>query len=90
MKKAFENPLRVRFITSIIPDSKFSSSGREDVDVRTLGRGRPFGVELLNPRVSEISREQVRNLEREINEAGSKLVFVRDLQVVARYEVYHY
>jgi len=29
---------------------KFHASGREDVDVRMLGNGRPFIVELLNPR----------------------------------------
>ncbi|RXG68625.1 putative tRNA pseudouridine synthase Pus10 [Armadillidium vulgare] len=28
---------------------KFSSSGREDVDVRCLGRGRPFVIEFTNP-----------------------------------------
>ena len=28
--------------------AKFSSSGREDVDVRTLGRGRPFMFEIVN------------------------------------------
>ena len=31
-------------------DVKFSSSGREDCDVQMLGNGRPFLVELLNPR----------------------------------------
>ena len=28
--------------------SKFSASGREDMDVRMLGNGRPFVVQLLN------------------------------------------
>jgi len=28
----------------------FSSGGREDIDVRMLGNGRPFVVELHNPR----------------------------------------
>ena len=30
--------------------AKFSSSGREDVDVRMLGTGRPFLFEIANPR----------------------------------------
>ena len=30
--------------------ARFSSSGREDIDVRTLGRGRPFMFEVVNPR----------------------------------------
>jgi tRNA pseudouridine synthase 10 len=33
-----------------IIDSKFISSGREDADVRMLGNGRPFVVEILNPK----------------------------------------
>jgi hypothetical protein len=30
---------------------KFHGAGREDVDVRMLGRGRPFILQVLNPRV---------------------------------------
>ena len=29
---------------------KFSSGGREDIDVRMLGNGRPFVLEIVNPR----------------------------------------
>lgn len=32
---------------------RFSSAGREDIDVRMLGDGRPFVVELINPRITE-------------------------------------
>ena len=32
------------------PSSNMVSSGREDLDVRCLGRGRPFMLELLNPK----------------------------------------
>lgn len=28
---------------------KFHSGGREDIDVRMLGNGRPFLIELINP-----------------------------------------
>ena len=31
--------------------TNMSSSGREDVDVRMLGNGRPFALEFLNPRI---------------------------------------
>jgi len=31
-------------------ESKFSSGGREDIDVRMLGKGRPFVIEIQNPR----------------------------------------
>ena len=32
-------------------DSKFHGAGREDIDVRMLGKGRPFIIELRNPKV---------------------------------------
>lgn len=32
---------------------RFSSAGREDIDVRMLGNGRPFSIELLNPKVTD-------------------------------------
>ena len=31
-------------------DARFHSAGREDVDVRMLGEGRPFVLELLQPK----------------------------------------
>lgn len=34
----------------------FISSGREDMDVRMLGDGRPFVLELKNPKLQSISR----------------------------------
>uniref|UniRef100_A0A672G2B8 tRNA pseudouridine synthase Pus10 n=1 Tax=Salarias fasciatus TaxID=181472 RepID=A0A672G2B8_SALFA len=61
----------------------FSSSGREDVDVRTLGNGRPFAMELLNPHRSSFSRVQMKQLQEAIN-ASSDKIRVRDLQVVSR------
>uniref|UniRef100_A0A3Q2Y4D9 tRNA pseudouridine(55) synthase n=1 Tax=Hippocampus comes TaxID=109280 RepID=A0A3Q2Y4D9_HIPCM len=61
----------------------FSSSGREDVDVRTLGNGRPFALELLNPRKSQLSPESMKNVQQVIN-ASSEKVRVRDLQMVGR------
>uniref|UniRef100_H3CCH7 tRNA pseudouridine synthase Pus10 n=1 Tax=Tetraodon nigroviridis TaxID=99883 RepID=H3CCH7_TETNG len=61
----------------------FSSSGREDVDVRTLGTGRPFAVELLNPHRSRVSRAEMRQLQETINSSSDK-IRVRDLQMVTR------
>ncbi|VDN60723.1 unnamed protein product, partial [Dracunculus medinensis] len=33
--------------------SRFIASGREDIDVRMLGYGRPFAVQLINPRLTK-------------------------------------
>lgn len=41
------NPLNVGVMAA---DWRFSASGREDLDVRMLGTGRPFVVEFINPR----------------------------------------
>ena len=65
------------------PEVKFSSSGREDCDVRMLGNGRPFLVELLNPRKTVLKEEEVRELEREIN-GSTELVGVRHLTVISK------
>lgn len=61
----------------------FSSSGREDVDVRTLGNGRPFAMELINPHKSRFNREQIKQLQQTINNSSDK-IRVRDLQIVSR------
>ena len=65
------------------PDSRFSSSGREDVDVRMLGRGRPFLFELVNPRQVHLSQDELTKMQQSINES-TKDVFVRDLQIVSK------
>ncbi|BFZ12087.1 hypothetical protein BsWGS_15126 [Bradybaena similaris] len=67
-------------------EHRFSSSGREDVDVRMLGIGRPFVVELINPHCVTFSKEDIADLQERINKA-SKYVQVRDLQIVSREEV---
>ncbi|XP_037545928.1 putative tRNA pseudouridine synthase Pus10 [Nematolebias whitei] len=61
----------------------FSSSGREDVDVRTLGNGRPFAMELLNPHRSRFSEVEMKQLQETINKSSDK-IRVRDLQIVNR------
>lgn len=61
----------------------FSSSGREDVDVRTLGNGRPFAVELLNPHRAKFNRTEIKQIQETINQSSDK-IRVRDLQIVSR------
>lgn len=61
-------------------DIKFSSSGREDVDVRMLGRGRPFLLEVSNPRPS--TNEQLMEKIKAFISESCEDVRVRDLQIV--------
>lgn len=64
---------------------KFLSSGREDVDVRTLHSGRPFAVELLNPRITKLTEENLRSMTEEINASTELVHIVENLQVISRY-----
>lgn len=66
------------------PDSvRFSSSGREDVDVCMLGSGRPFLVEFVKPRFSQLTTDLCKSLEEEIN-ASTDLIAVRQLTLVGK------
>lgn len=65
----------------------FSSSGREDVDVRCLGRGRPFVLEIPNSMKTKISSETAGKMEEMI--LKSDKVSVRDLQMVSREDLVH-
>jgi len=61
----------------------FSSSGREDVDVRMLGNGRPFMIELINPKTCHKSQSFLQDLESKIN-CQTPDVTVSKLQIVEK------
>jgi len=87
-KKVFETSVEELIASKIkdkmkVDDSRFSSSGREDVDVRMLGRGRPFLFELINPRQVHLSQDELTKMQQSINESTQD-VFVRDLQIVSK------
>lgn len=60
---------------------KFHAAGREDIDVRMLGSGRPFLVEIQNARLIP-SEAFVKEIETKINNSENKLVGVKNLKVV--------
>ncbi|KAK8775779.1 hypothetical protein V5799_030878 [Amblyomma americanum] len=68
-----------------IPNEKimFSSSGREDVDVRMLGRGRPFVLEIFKTKKTTFTVADMEAIEQEIN-ANTKDISVSDLQVISK------
>ncbi|XP_011178472.1 putative tRNA pseudouridine synthase Pus10 [Zeugodacus cucurbitae] len=65
----------------------FMSSGREDVDVRCLGAGRPFVLEIPNAFRSSLLSGEARKIEENID--MSQKVSVRDIQIVKREELTH-
>lgn len=62
---------------------KFLSSGREDVDVRTLNNGRPFAVELINPRITKFP-EGFETLVMEINKNSEMVKIASNLKVLSK------
>ncbi|XP_050432393.1 tRNA pseudouridine synthase Pus10 [Adelges cooleyi] len=67
---------------TLVDSFRFSSSGREDIDVRMLGKGRPFALELVNPKKTKFSFETFREIENDINK--NSLVRVKHLQSVTK------
>ncbi|XP_012276920.1 putative tRNA pseudouridine synthase Pus10 [Orussus abietinus] len=63
---------------------KFLSSGREDVDVRTIYYGRPFAVELVNPKVTKITDETLLRLNSIINDSSKQIKSVTDLKLLSK------
>ena len=91
---------RVRFKTSIeelitapmiklfeASAAKLHAAGREDIDARTLGSGRPFVVELKKPRRRNVD---LLELERVINENSGGLIRVQHLRYCTREAVRKY
>lgn len=60
---------------------KFHAAGREDIDVRMLGSGRPFMLELSNAR-NLLSNEELADLQDRINNSKEGWVKVRNLKLV--------
>ena len=58
-------------------DTVFHGSGREDIDARMLGTGRPFVVEAVSPRIRTLD---LARLKEEINRRASGKVEVSDLE----------
>jgi tRNA pseudouridine synthase 10 len=60
---------------------KFHAAGREDIDVRMLGSGRPFLIEVQNSRQLP-SEQSLKEVEEKINKSEKKLVGVKDLKCI--------
>ncbi|MFX0080812.1 MAG: tRNA pseudouridine(54/55) synthase Pus10 [Candidatus Hodarchaeota archaeon] len=65
-------------------DSKFHGAGREDIDVRMLGLGRPFILELRSPKIRNINLSK---MEKSVNRKNKKKVRIQDLRYSSKREV---
>ncbi|KZC14478.1 PREDICTED: putative tRNA pseudouridine synthase Pus10 [Dufourea novaeangliae] len=66
---------------------KFLSSGREDVDVRNIYSGRPFAVELINPRMTKITDVLLTTLVQEINQSSKQVRITSSLKVLSKLDL---
>lgn len=60
-------------------EGRFHSAGREDVDVRMLGEGRPFLIEMIDPKTPYHTPEAIEQMQTEIN-AKDGLVGIHGLR----------
>jgi tRNA pseudouridine synthase 10 len=65
-------------------DEAFHGCGREDVDVRMLGNGRPFVLEIKNPKIRNLNLSQ---LEKETNTINKKSLEIFDLRYSNKDEI---
>jgi tRNA pseudouridine synthase 10 len=65
-------------------DEAFHGSGREDVDARMLGNGRPFVLEIKNPKKRELDFSE---LEKEINKQNKNIIEISKLRYSNREEI---
>ncbi|KFB45097.1 AGAP012003-PA-like protein [Anopheles sinensis] len=93
-KRLMEESVQETIVAAIaphfgVPDERliFSSSGREDVDVRCLGRGRPFVLEIPGAMCDQLPEQFAIEMEQKVN--SSQTVVIRDLQLVKREELVH-
>jgi len=61
--------------------AKFHGAGREDIDVRMLGKGRTFVLEITEPHIREID---LKNLQKSVNEHAEGKVEISEMKFVPR------
>jgi len=57
--------------------SKFHGAGREDIDAKMLGEGRPFILELKNPRIRTLNLERI---QKKVNKKNKKKIKISELR----------
>lgn len=62
-------------------EAKFHGAGREDIDVRMLGNGRPFVLEIKEPKIRKLDLEEIA---KEVNEHSKGKTEYTDLKYTER------
>ena len=64
--------------------SKFHGAGREDIDVKMLGKGRPYVLELKNPKIRTLNLEKI---QKKVNKKNKKKVKISELVYSSKEQV---
>jgi len=67
-------------------DSKFHGAGREDIDVKMLGSGRPFILELTSPKKRR-TRIDLKKIQEKVNTVNDGKIKIQDLRFSDKNEV---
>jgi len=79
-----EELMSPKFVTEAKAEgSKFHGAGREDIDVM-LGTGRPFVLELINPKVRTLDLKKIQN---KVNKSNKRKIKINDLQYSSKERV---
>jgi len=62
-------------------ESKFHGAGREDIDVKMLGPGRPFVIEIKEPKIRKVD---LKDLQTKINQCAAGKVEISPLKLVGK------
>ncbi len=76
------SPLFVRYSQS--EKSVFHGAGREDIDARCIGTGRPFIIELKEPKIRTLDLHKIQT---QLKKSDGKKVEIIDLEIVPRSEI---
>jgi len=80
-----EELMSPKFVTEAKAEgSKFHGAGREDIDVKMLGTGRPFVLELINPKVRTLDLKKIQN---KVNKSNKRKIKINDLQYSSKERV---
>jgi len=80
-----EELMSPKFVSEAKADgSKFHGAGREDIDVKMLGTGRPFVLELIKPKVRTLDLKKIQN---KVNKSNKRKIKVNDLQYSSKEQV---
>ncbi len=84
-KTSVEELISPKFVNDSKADgSKFHGAGREDIDVRMLGNGRPYILELHNPKIRTLDLKKIQN---KVNKSNKKKVKISDLEYSSKERV---